>query len=199
VESVSEPSVKAPLDEKKVEVRKSSRGRVRTARKDEHVIAKAGDRVIAERNSKVVANEGSYVIALDGSKVIAAPGSEVVMYRGSMVINPYGQDDTLTRIIAMDSACLQKDGTAQQPRSFESSSTVAISQVSSAGTVSIVSNDPPRPVIVPTSDNEIFAGYSTLEDQLSSLNLVYHAFAASKSRSFSEWRSSVDRRKFVGK
>jgi hypothetical protein len=198
VDSVKDSQAQTPFEPKQADGRKSPASVVRTARKDEHVIAKAGERVIAERSSKVVANEGSFVVALDGSKVIATPGSEVVMQEGSVVINPYGHDETLTRITAMDSAATRKNGAKQQSRSFETSSTVLLNQVSSALTLSLDTKNP-VPTTKQTSDNEIFARYSSVEDQLSSLNLVYHSFAANKSRSYSEWQFKIDRRKFVGK
>jgi hypothetical protein len=198
VDSVKEAEAQPPMDDNKADSRKTPASVVRTARKDEHVIAKAGERVIAERSSKVVANEGSYVIALEGSKVIAAPGSEVVMQEGSVVINPYGHDETLTKIIAMEAAeGAKKPSSKQQSRHPATSSTVLLNQVSTAYTVSL--NNAKGPVTKQTSDNSIFARYSTLEDQLSSLNLVYHSFAANKSRSYSEWQFKIDRRKFVGK
>jgi len=201
VDSVKETGAQPPSEEKKADSRKTTASVVRTARKDEHVIAKAGERVIAERSSKVVANEGSYVVALDGSKVIAAPGSEVVMQEGSVVINPFGHDETLTRIIAMEAAEGTKKASSKaqtQPRHPATSSTVLLNQVSTAHTLSLNSKNA-GPATKQTSDNEIFARYSTLEDQLSSLNLVYHSFAANKTRSYSEWQWKLDRRKFVGK
>jgi len=199
VDSVKETGAQPPSEDKKADGRKTTASVVRTARKDEHVIAKAGERVIAERSSKVVANEGSYVVALDGSKVIAAPGSEVVMQEGSVVINPFGHDETLTRIIAMEAAeGAKKASSKPQPRHPATSSTVLLNQVSTAHTLSLNTKNT-GPATKQTSDNEIFARYSTLEDQLSSLNLVYHSFAANKSRSYSEWQWKLDRRKFVGK
>jgi len=199
VDSVKDTQVKVvPAEPKKADVRKAAPSAVRTARKDEHVIAKSGDRVIAERSSKVVANEGSYVVALDGSKVIAAPGSEVVMQEGSIVINPYGQDETLTKIIAMEAVAAKRKASKQPPRTLASSSTVLLSQVSTAHTLSLDAKNS-VPTTKQTSDNGIFARYSSVEDQMQSLNLVYHSFAANKSRSYSEWQFKIDRRKFVGK
>jgi len=204
VDSVKETEAQPPVEDKKADGRKTTASVVRTARKDEHVIAKAGEKVIAERSSKVVANEGSYVVALDGSKVIATPGSEVVMQAGSVVINPYGTDETLTRIIAMEAAEGAKKAKPkppqppQPPRHADTSSTVLLSQLTTAHSVSLNSKSA-APATKQTSDNSIFARYSTLEDQLSSLNLVYHSFAANQTRSYSEWRLKVDRRKFVGK
>jgi hypothetical protein len=200
VDSVKDTEAKPPEEDKKADGRKTPASVVRTARKDEHVIAKAGEKVIAERSSKVVANEGSYVVALEGSKVIAAPGSEVVMQEGSVVINPFGADETLTRIIAMEAAEGKKKLAPKPPppKHPETSSTVLLNQVSTAYSVSLNSKSA-APVTKQTSDNSIFARYSTLEDQLSSLNLVYHSFAANQNRSYSEWQMKIDRRKFVGK
>ncbi len=170
---------------------------VKTARKDQHVIAKAGDRVIAERASKVVAYRGSYVVALDGSKVIATVGSEVLVHEGSTVINPYGKDDHLSKITVMPSP---------QPVKRRVIVTDNLASASLAGGNGLsdkkLAADMNKGIATQKKSNGTeFAFFSkpSLETQLASLSLVYHSYAAIKNKVLFDGRPEVDRRKFVGR
>ena len=158
---------------------------IRTAKQNQHVIAKKGMRVIAERNSMVVAEEGSFVVALEGSKVVATMGSEVLVQKGSRVINPYGTQDTPTKIKALEEPAKPK----YAHRVFVRTST----------TLPIGRRFPATKSLDAIESSSLF---ETSDEQqlatLASLAMAYQ-FPADKLVPLMFSRNNVDTRKFVGK
>jgi hypothetical protein len=158
---------------------------IRTAKQNQHVIAKKGMRVIAERNSMVVAEEGSFVVALEGSKVVATMGSEVLVQKGSRVINPYGTQATPTKIMALEESAVPK----LARRVFVRTSTTLPIGRRFPATKSLDALEAPS--LFETSDEQQLA-------TLASLAMAFQ-FSANKFLPLLSSRFSVDAHKFVGK
>lgn len=158
---------------------------IRTAKQNQHVIAKKGMRVIAERNSMVVAEDGSFVVALEGSKVVATMGSEVLVQKGSRVINPYGTQATPSKIKALEAPVKPK----LAHRVFVRTSTTLPIGRKFKATKSLDALEAPS--LFETSDEQQLA-------TLASLAMAYQ-FSADKLLPQLVSRYNVNTHKFVGK